>query len=453
MISQPDYESYKAKHSAAIRKLLHRSATRPVLFLGSGITRRYLGAPSWSELLISLACKIGIDRTQYNFLAQSANNDPATIGNLLVDPVHQWAWGTGRNNFPAGYFEDGIDKSIFLKYLTAEHLKSFGPLPDDHEFGEEIDLLKKTSPHAIITTNFDSLATDLFPKFNSVIGEQIIPLSRDAVGEIYQIHGSVSNPSSIVLTKSDYDRFAKKRRYISSKMMTYFAEYPVFIIGYGLGDSNVNSIISDLGEAMKDKGGLIENVYYIEWAPDVFNLPHLKEEHLIPVSDGSLPPLRINTIVTSEFEWVLRCLADTTIPAPIDVKALRQLEHRLIELVRTDLPKGSVEFDYKRIEELSDEKSDLALILGITKSSNPNITHPYLLTQVAKKLGYKTWHQANSWISIANKAAGYDIKSTDNEFHIAIMSGSNTCTHKYSEKLVNLIKNTRNDTYSCTPEK
>jgi hypothetical protein len=114
-------------------------------------------------------------------------------------------------------------------------------------------------------------------------------MSMSILGELYKIHGIVDDLATLVLTQEVYDRFAKKRRYISSKLMTYFAEYPVYIIGSGLGDPNVTAIMADLGEAMKDRGGMLDNVCYVEWVPDVLSLPRLKEEHVVPVDAGALP--------------------------------------------------------------------------------------------------------------------------------------------------------------------
>lgn len=458
LVTKAEFDAYQAKNCAAIQELLSGTGTRPVLFLGSGVTRRYLGAPSWLELLIAVSAKAGISKDQYNFLAQKAGNKPAAIGSLLVDPIHEWAWSSGKNHFPAEYFTASVEKSIFLKHLAAEHLKSFGPLAAAHPLVAETDLLKKIAPHAIITTNFDTLVTDLFPGFEAVIGEKIIPMSMSIMGEVYQIHGSVGDPSTLVLTQEDYDRFMKKRRYISSKMMTYFAEYPVFILGYGLGDANVNAIISDLGEAMKDKGGLLDNVYYVEWIPDVLALNHLKEEHVVPVEPGDALALRVRTIVTSDFEWVLRCLADMASPVPVNTKILRHLAARVVDLVRTDIPKNKVEIDYSKIEKLSDDAGELAMVFGISNVSNPNLDYPYLLTHVAQKLGYSYWAHAQKLLLAANKKLGFDIKSSDNPYHMAFKSGLNQATHKYSEKLVDLLKvlqkeqSTKAATASVDPE-
>jgi hypothetical protein len=438
--TKAEIAAYQSKNRSSLQKLFDDTGTRPVLFLGAGVSRRYLGTPSWLELLESVAARAGITSDRYNFLAQREGNSPADIGTALVDPIHEWAWGKGKNKFPKEFFTAEIEKSIFLKYLAAEHIKSFATIKVKHPLRQEIDLLKRTAPHAIITTNFDGLVKELFDDFELVVGETVIPMSMNIMGEIYQIHGSVDDPATLVLTRADYERFMLKRRYISSKMMTYFAEYPVIIMGYGLGDANVNAIISDLGEAMKEKGGLLNNVYYIEWIPDLTSMAALKEEHVIAVDSGALPPLRVRTIVTSQFQWILEALADMSSPVAVNTKVLRHLAARVVNLVRTDIPRNKVEIDYARIEKLAEDPSELAMVLGISNVSNPNLDYPYLLSQVATILGYRHWTKAHQLLDQLSIKIGYNLKETDNEYHWAFKSGTMASTHKYSKKFVEALK-------------
>ena len=441
VVTSSEFKAYRSNHLSAIKKLLDGPGGRPVLFLGSGVTRRYLGGPSWLELLEAIAAIAGLTNEQFNFLSQKAGNSPADLGTLLVDPVHEWAWNEGKPLFPESYFGAEINKPLFLKHLAATYLRPFTEKKKKHFHPGEITLLKRTSPHAIITTNFDLFIEQLFPDFELVVGEHVIPMSMNITGEIYKIHGSVTDPSTLVLTRADYDRFLLKRRYISSKMMTYFAEYPVFIIGYSLNDPNVNSIISDLGEALKDKGGLLENVFYVEWVKDVSAVDHLREEYVFPVESGALPPLRVRTIVTTKFDWLLRGLADFASPVPVNTKLLRHLAARVIDLVRTDVPLQEVEIDYEKIENLSDDNDKLAMLLGISKVTNPNISHPYILLQVAEKLGVGYWARLEPLIAKANTKVGFVIKNSDNRYHIGIKSGdSGGIMRKYSEIFVALLK-------------
>lgn len=441
MVSADDYEQYQTKNLEFIEAMLQGTACRPVLFLGSGVSRRLIGAPSWMELLAAIADKAGIPEDKFTFLSQKADNEPIQLGTLLADEVHAWAWASGKNSFPSEYFTKDFEKEIFIKKLASDILSdSYQNSVDDLDQNDEAALLKSVSPHAIITTNFDPLIDKLFPDYELVVGEKIIPMSMNIMGELYKIHGTTSDPSSLVLTEQDYARFSKKRRYISAKMMTYFAEYPVFIFGYGLGDTNVNSIISDLGEALKDRGGSLDNVCYIEWVEDVSKLKSLKEEHAIPVGDGSLPPLRIKTIVTSDLSWVFKALNDYASPYPVNSKVLRQLAARVVNIVRVDAPQNNLKINYKHIENLNDNPEELAMVLGIGKSENPNLNHPYVLTQVGNLLGFKGWNGANKLIPEANKKVGYDIKATDGEYHVAIKTGQTSTTHKYSLAFVELLR-------------
>ena len=47
----------------------------PVLFIGAGISNRYAGACTWTNLLESIAAKIGIDRFQLNGIKKSLESE------------------------------------------------------------------------------------------------------------------------------------------------------------------------------------------------------------------------------------------------------------------------------------------------------------------------------------------------------------------------------------------
>ncbi|WP_295218004.1 SIR2 family protein [uncultured Brevundimonas sp.] len=444
MVTSEVYEQYQAKSLEFVEGMLQGTACRPVLFLGSGISRRIIGAPSWMELLAAIANRIGLADDHFTFLSQKAGNEPIQLGTLLSDEVHQWAWASGKNNFPAEYFSKDYDKSIFIKKLAADILvEIFHSSKSAIANSPEVKLLKSVSPHAIITTNFDPLIDEMFPDYELIVGEKIIPMSMNIMGELYKIHGSTNDPSSLVLTEQDYQRFTKKRRYISAKMMTYFAEYPVFVFGYGLGDTNVNSIISDLGEALKERGGMLDNVCYVEWVEDVSKLKSLKEEHAIAVGGDAESALRLKTIVTDDLSWVFKALNDYSSPYPVNTKILRQLAARVVNIVRVDAPQNNLEINYKHIENLNDNPEELAMVLGIGNSSNANLSHPYVLTQVGNMLGYKGWYRANQLLIAAKEKYGRDIKSVDDELHIAIKTGKTSVTHKYSAACVDYLKGVR----------
>lgn len=447
MVDQNTFNQYRDRNVERIKGMLADMGCRPVLFVGSGLTRRYLGGPSWNDLLLAISGIIGMDSAEFAFLSQKANNDPAELGTLLADRVHEWAFGTGKNAFPAELFEPGRSRDNFIKHLCAEIIRDLSPNLDhlNGDLAEEVKTLREVSPHAIITTNYDLLLESLFPDYERVIGERIIPFSLNIFGELYKIHGTVEEPSSIVLTGRDYERYSHKRKYISSKMMTYFAEFPVFIFGYSLSDRNVNAIISDLGEALKEKGGLLENVFYVQRVRDISQLGSLQEEYAIPSADHSSPPLRVRTIVTPDFDWIFKALADTANPVPIPTKTLRHLAARVVELVRVDVPKNQIEVNIDQVKRLSEDPRELASVLGIGNIQNPNINYPYSITDLSRRLGYNHWHRTNELLKAASEKLDYDIKASDNEYHMKFRAGQRTEFHKYSEAAFELLERVREE--------
>ena len=447
MASPEEVKAYNEKNAATIQTLLADMGCRPVLFVGSGLSQRYAGGPSWLNLLEALAKKIGMEPAHFAFLAQQAGGDLIQLGSLIADEVHTWAFSAGKNSFPAELFQPQREKDNFIKHLAAGLLRELtGNLQVlTPPLSNEVTLLKKVYPHAIITTNYDSMLEEIFPDFECVVGEKIIPFSLNLFGELYKIHGTYTTPETLVLTGRDYDRYRVRRRYISSKLMTYFAEYPVLIFGYSLSDRNINAIISDLGEALRDKGGLLENVYYVQFCPNLEKVGGLQEEYAVPAADPGAPPLRVKTIITDDFTWVYKALGDTANPTPISTKALRHLAARVVELVRVDVPKNRIEIDYEQVKRLSDHPDQLAQVLGIGNVHSPNVDYPYSLTEIGRKLGYSHWYRANELIKVANKKLSYDLKGSDNEYHLGFRGGTKAEFHKYSEAAFELLRDLKRE--------
>jgi len=126
--------------------------------------------------------------------------------------------------------------------------------------------MKTISPYAIITTNYDSLIESIFsePNYVTIIGQQILKNNVFSTGEIFKIHGSVTDPRTLVLTHNDYEMFRQKQKYLSAKLLTYFAEHPLLFIGYSANDPNIQAILSDIDELISPDGSLIPNIYMLE---------------------------------------------------------------------------------------------------------------------------------------------------------------------------------------------
>ncbi|HEY9008177.1 MAG TPA: SIR2 family protein [Ohtaekwangia sp.] len=115
----------------------------------------------------------------------------------------------------------------------------------------------------IITTNYDTLFSDyIIPGTSRVIIEGSVMPRINAGQNIYHIHGCTVKPESIVLTLNDYYNFQNLNNYFSRKFYTLLQETTVAIIGYSLGDFNLNTILSEVKNSKKESFRKTD-IYYI----------------------------------------------------------------------------------------------------------------------------------------------------------------------------------------------
>lgn len=223
------YARYVEEIGNDIAGTVQQFGCQPILFIGSGLTKRYLGAPNWDELLSHLATNCSAIEKGLGFYKQ-AFKTPMAVGEEFAKLYQDWAWGAGHNDFPEHMFDDGVGPQSYIKFKIASHLIAMTP-PDTNkilkgEYGAEISSLQNIRPHAIITTNYDQMIEMLFPDHSPVIGQRILKGASVTVGEIFKIHGCVTEYDSIVFTETDYNQFAKRKKFLSAKLLTFFNEHP-----------------------------------------------------------------------------------------------------------------------------------------------------------------------------------------------------------------------------------
>ena len=59
------------------------------------------------------------------------------------------------------------------------------------------------------------------------------------IGEIYKIHGCVTEPETIMITSEDYQMIEEKNKYLAAKLLTIFIEHPIVFIGYSINDEDI----------------------------------------------------------------------------------------------------------------------------------------------------------------------------------------------------------------------
>ncbi|CAK8717922.1 MAG: SIR2-like domain-containing protein [Candidatus Electronema aureum] len=440
------YSDYIKQRTEAITNCLAELGCQPIIFAGAGLSRRYINGPSWIELLEAIVKFNPRIKDSIAFLYQKHSN-LLDVGEQLVSDFHAWAWSEGKEHFDSALFSPSVHPDEFIKFFTAKYIGDITP-PDlsaitKQELKKEIEQLQRIHPHSIITTNYDTLCETIYPKYTRIVGQKIIRAPGISVGEIFKIHGCVSDYKEIVLTKSDYENWTNKKKYLSAKLLTYFLEHPVLIIGYGAQDPNVLAILKDIDEILACPGSLVSNIFYLIYDDKLSHSSKPSDDLLLNLGNGS--SMRVNALYAKDFLWVYKAFEANSSLDNVNPKTLRALMARTYELVRHDIPKMEIQVDFATLEQVVASDSILPKLLGITGLNNPdmfNATYPYTLTVVAKKLGYEIWHHAKELVRQIKKEKGIDINESDNKYHIKVKSGASekSAVHKYSEAFVDLLR-------------
>src|SRR5690606_8884976 len=109
-----------------------------------------------------------------------------------------------------------------------------------------------------------------------IYSDKHVPYTKANNCQIYKIHGHLQDPDSIILTKSDYERFFREGvegSLIWNSVKDKIATKTILFLGYGLEDSNVLVTFDKISERL---GNNRKQFYFV--APD---LKHNKISELI----------------------------------------------------------------------------------------------------------------------------------------------------------------------------
>lgn len=326
----------------------------PILFVGSGVSKRYLNLFCWEDLLRCFSEKIGENHVQ---LRAKSNKDWTVYAQLLANTYSNEWWNTEEGKRLVDENEDLFtdDQSALKVSISSFISKAHLNITDDIALQEEISLLSKANIDGIITTNWDLFLEDRFPKFTTFIGQDGLITGRShGIAEIYKIHGCSSKPNSLVLTSSDYDKYRKKNPYLSSKLLTMFIERPVIFLGYSLTDQHIAEILEDIVGCFPEKSleFLKNKLLFVEW----------KEDAIEPsISDSVIhKQIPVKYVKTSSYKEIFEVLGETKKRIPAHL--FRTIKDELYELVLTDDPKGQL---YVRdSESVAEAKTKTEFVVG-----------------------------------------------------------------------------------------
>ncbi|MFB6224864.1 MAG: SIR2 family protein, partial [Candidatus Paceibacteria bacterium] len=219
------------------------------------------------------------------------------------------------------------------------------------------ELIQEIGPHAIITTNYDQLLEFAFPEYEIIIGEEIYNVNYATMGEIFKIHGCVTDPASVIITEEDVINFNKKRKYLTAKLLTYFAEHPVITLGHSAEDPDLKELLSDIDQVLAGEDD--DLIDHVEFTPGIQDGDDVSKYKPIPTEDGRI---RVLSISAEEYDWIYDAAGYDSEMSGVKVKYLRKLLSNTYEIVSEDAPRKEVQVEV--LKNTSDEE-ELPKLFGV----------------------------------------------------------------------------------------
>ncbi len=361
-------------------KILEESHTAPFLFVGTGVSRRYLNLPDWGSLLKEI-CKVASDNEYYyNSLVQDAkthfeNEIDYMSEDYLFPKIAQLLQKQVNSNF----YKDERYKKYIEKYnnhlmndpnfspfkLIIKHLLDKLSLPTSDERAlEEIKLLESLSKkgvHGIITTNYDSFMDDIFKNFRVYKGQKELLLSNiQNIGEIYKIHGCLTEYNNLIITLDDYKNFEKKYAYLAAKLLTIFVEHPIIFLGYSISDPNIKSILKSISECIGDENAtnrFIKKLIFIEWKENL-DEPEISTHS---INFGESKQINIKKFTVKYYHEIFEAIMEKK----------RMFPTYYLQMIKNDLYKIATEINMDNLEKVKildpfdEEKTEFVMGVSI----------------------------------------------------------------------------------------
>ncbi|MDY2883402.1 MAG: SIR2 family protein [Romboutsia timonensis] len=318
--------------------------TTPFLFVGSGLTRRYLGLDSWYDLLNRFAVQVEDNDFAFEIYTDKAEDmgysqgQYQKIAELIEKDFNRLWYRDEKYRLSREKYKDEvkINKTSPFKIEIADYIKSSGVLVD--EYKEEIELFKKISERSIsgaITTNYDTFLEDCFEGYEKYIGQEELLFSPiQGSGEIYKIHGCCDKPKSIIINEEDYKDFEEKNAYLASKILTIFLEHPIIFIGYSISDINIQNILKSIIKCLSQDNleKLKNRLIFIEWnnGEDEDSISQFSKDF----GDGK--SLEMTKIKLKDYSLLYKALIENK--SKYRTNLLRNLKKDVYDLVLTNKP-------------------------------------------------------------------------------------------------------------------
>ncbi|WP_426711450.1 SIR2 family protein [Cetobacterium sp. SF1] len=257
----------------------------PIIFIGAGISKRYLdNYPSWLDLLEKIWNEVETKDfySELNLISDElkktytdekerefyVNIKMASAIENIVKKKHNNGSFKIDNLTPRDVYMNKINP---LKKKIANLFKNYQVNKNnDTEIKEFMNMLKKA--RIILTTNYDTFIEDYFEQTDKsslmkYIGQKGLFQSENRYCELYKIHGCINDSNSITITEEDYREYNQNSILITSKIISSLLNSPIIFIGYSLTDLNIRNIIKSFSNSLnlKEREKLSKRMIVIDW--------------------------------------------------------------------------------------------------------------------------------------------------------------------------------------------
>lgn len=350
-----------------IEEFINHYRNHPVLFVGTGISLRYLNNSfTWDGLLKQICIDFKDNKEYYLDIKSQFESDGSfdytKIATVIEKEFNEYVAANRNGKFKEindifyQKMEDGISLSRFKIYISK--LLSNLDLKEDKE--PELKILKKIRKNigSIITTNYDGLIEYIF-EFDKLIGNNI--LLSNPYGSVYKIHGCFENPEKIIITDSDYEFFEERYELIRAQLLSLFIHNPIIFMGYGVGDENIKKILRTIFSYVQPNSEtatqIKRNFLLVEYGENIEEVNVV--EHDI-VLENNLT-IQINKVRTDNFSRIYEAISNLNLP--VSALDIRKVQNIVKEIYAGGDIKVSI------TEDLDDLKSsDKVLAIGSDKT-------------------------------------------------------------------------------------
>lgn len=333
----------------------------PIIFIGSVITKRYfVDAPDWQELLEKIWSEVAdLDKMYdeiYQLRKNFGKNDSFDVNVNIATKLQEL--------YDDAFFKKKVKlDNLTLKQATEKGIdpfkqriaNAFNSLEKRSEFKEEIEWFSKMLVKArmVITTNYDTFIEEEYNAANTSvqvhIGNQGLFEKTADYGELYKIHGSITDVNTISITKEDYEGNEKRSALIDAKILSNLTESPIIFLGYSLTDRNVRRILNSFVEnAPFDISQAASRIGVVEYAAGLQDF----DEAIEGMANNQIHYTSIRTDNYLEIYKKLSKIDQSYTPA--EIRKYESSFRRIIEVKGQEKQLKNVLVDYADIDKLTD---------------------------------------------------------------------------------------------------